>query len=323
MAKQKYIFNPKTLAFEVFHISTARKVGRIVLVSLSVIGMAFLFAILLFALFKSPQEKIQARELEYMKLQYDILNDRMDLYEAELADLEQRDNNVYRVIFDAEPITSVKRRMGLANVNLYANLEGYRNSEKVIAASKKLDMIASQLYYQSISYDEVFEMARNKEEMLASIPAIMPMRVKDIKYISSFFGYRPDPIDNVVKFHSGIDFSANEGVSVYASGNGKVVEVETTRWGYGKMITIDHGYGYKTRYAHLKNFAVRKGQKVTRGQVIGRVGKTGKSTGSHLHYEVLKNDVQINPIHFFYNDLTPDQYEKFLERSRIPTKTMD
>lgn len=322
MAKQKYIFNPKTLAFEVFQISTARKVGRIVLVSLSVIGMAFLFAILLFALFKSPQEKIQARELEYMKLQYDILNDRMDLYEAELADLEQRDNNVYRVIFDAEPITSVKRRMGLANVNRYANLEGYRNSEKVIAASKKLDMIASQLYYQSISYDEVFEMARNKEEMLASIPAIMPMRVKDIKYISSFFGYRPDPIYNIAKFHSGIDFSTNLNAEIYATGDG-VVDIDKTQWGYGKMVTIDHGYGYKSMYAHLNRFAVRKGQKVKRGQLIGYAGTTGKSTGIHLHYELRKDDVPIDPIHFFFNDLTPEQYEQILKQSTLPTKTMD
>lgn len=322
MAKQKYIFNPKTLAFEVFHISTARKVGRIVLVSLSVIGMAFLFAILLFALFKSPQEKIQARELEYMKLQYDILNDRMDLYEAELADLEQRDNNVYRVIFDAEPITSVKRRMGLANVNRYANLEGYRNSEKVIAASKKLDMIASQLYYQSISYDEVFEMARNKEEMLASIPAIMPMRVKDIKYISSFFGYRPDPIYNIAKFHSGIDFSTNLNAEIYATGDG-VVDIDKTQWGYGNMVTIDHGYGYKSMYAHLNRFAVRKGQKVKRGQLIGYAGSTGKSTGIHLHYELRKDDVPIDPIHFFFNDLTPEQYEQILKQSTLPTKTMD
>lgn len=322
MAKQKYIFNPKTLAFEVFQISTARKVGRIVLVSLSVIGMAFLFAILLFALFKSPQEKIQARELEYMKLQYDILNDRMDLYEAELADLEQRDNNVYRVVFDAEPIPSAKRRSGLANVNRYANLEGYRNSEKVIAASKKLDMIASQLYYQSISYDEVFEMARNKEEMLASIPAIMPMRVNDIKYISSFFGYRPDPIYNIAKFHSGIDFSTNLNAEIYATGDG-VVDIDKTQWGYGKMVTIDHGYGYKSMYAHLNRFAVRKGQKVKRGQLIGYAGSTGKSTGIHLHYELRKDDVPIDPIHFFFNDLTPEQYEQILKQSTLPTKTMD
>lgn len=323
MAKQKYIFNTKTLTFEVFKISTAKKVGRIVLLALTVIGMAFLFAILLFTFFKSPNEKIQARELEYMKLQYEILNDKMDLYEAELADLEQRDNDIYRVVFEAEPIPSAKRRLGLANANRYASLDGYHNSEQVIAASKKLDMIASQMYYQSISYDEVFEMARNKEEMLACIPAIMPLRINDINYISSYFGYRPDPVYKIGKFHEGIDFSTNLNTEIYATGDGTVVGVERTQWGYGNLVTIDHGFGYKTLYAHLNGFAVKEGQKVKRGQLIGYAGTTGKSTGVHLHYELHKNDVPIDPIRFFFNDLTPDQYEEILEQSILPSQTMD
>lgn len=322
MKRQKYIFNAKTLTFEVFKISTARKVGRIVLVALSVIGMAFLFAVLIFTFFKSPKEKIQARELEYMKLQYEIMDDRMKMYEEVLADLEQRDNNIYRVVFDAEPIPSIKRRSGLANANRYANLEGYRNSERVISASKKLDVIASQLYYQSLSYDEVFEMARNKEDMLACIPAIMPMRVDDIKYISSYFGYRPDPIYNIAKFHEGIDFSTSMNAEIYATGDG-VVDIDKTQWGYGKMVTVNHGFGYKSVYAHLNKFAVRQGQRVKRGQLIGYAGTSGKSTGVHLHYEVRKDGVPIDPIHFFFNDLTPDQYEQILEQSTLPTKTMD
>lgn len=322
MTKKKYIFNANTLAFEVFKISTARKIGRMVLVALSVIGVAFLFAILLFTFFKSPKEKIQARELEFMKLQYDIMSDKMDMYEALLTDLEQRDNNIYRVVFAAEPIPSIKRRSGLPNAMHYASLDGYHNSGRVIAASKKLDMIASQLYFQSVSYDEVFEMARNKEEMLACIPAIMPMRVNDIKYISSYFGYRPDPIYNIAKFHEGIDFSTSMNAEVYATGDG-VVEIDKTRWGYGMLVTIDHGFGYKSLYAHLNRFAVKKGQKVKRGQLIGYAGTTGKSTGVHLHYEVRKDGVPIDPIHFFFNDLTPDQYEQILEQSTLPTKTMD
>ena len=323
MKRQKYIFNHKTLSFEKYILPKKAVVGRVLLALLTFGGFAFLFAFLLYTFFNSPKEKMQARELEYMKLQYEILNDKLNNMETLLADMEDRDDNVYRVVLEAEPIPRSVRRAGYGGPHRYDNLYGYSNSDIVASASKKLDIIASRLFAQTQSYDEVFEMARNKSEMLSSIPAIMPVHAKDLKYISSYFGYRPDPIDNLIKFHSGIDFSADEGVSVYASGDGKVVEVETTRWGYGKMITIDHGYGYKTRYAHLKNFAVRKGQKVSRGQVIGRVGKTGKSTGSHLHYEVLKNDVQIDPMHFFYNDLTPDQYEKILERSVIPTKTMD
>ena len=323
MKRQKYIFNHKTLSFEKYILPKKAVVGRVFLALLTFGGSAFLFAFLLYTFFSSPKEKMQARELEYMKLQYEILNDKLNNMETLLADMEDRDDNVYRVVLEAEPIPRSVRRAGYGGPHRYDHLYGYSNSDIVASASKKLDIIASRLFAQSESYDEVFEMARNKSEMLSSIPAIMPVKAMDLKYISSYFGYRPDPIDNKIKFHSGIDFSANEGVSVCASGDGKVVEVETSRWGYGKMITIDHGYGYKTRYAHLKNFAVRKGQKVTRGQMIGRVGRTGKSTGSHLHYEVLKNDVPINPMHFFYNDLTSDQYEKILEQSTIPTKTMD
>ena len=321
--KQKYIFNHKTLSFEKYKVSTKRLVGRVVLGLLTFGGCAFLFAFLLYTFFSSPKERMQARELEFMKLQYEILNDKLNNMEALMADMEDRDDNVYRVVLEAEPIPRSVRRAGYGGPHRYDALYGFANSDIVANASKKLDIIASRLYVQSQSYDEVFEMARNKSEMLSSIPAIMPVKAEDLKYISSFFGYRPDPIDNETKFHSGIDFSANEGVEVHVVGDGKVIAVETTQWGYGKMITVDHGYGYKTRYAHLSRFKVRVGQRVKRGQVIGLVGQTGKSTGAHLHYEVLKNDIQIDPIHFFYNDLTPDQYEKVLEQSTIPTKTMD
>ena len=158
---------------------------------------------------------------------------------------------------------------------------------------------------------------------MAHIPAIFPLKETEIKYISSYFGYRPDPIYKVSKFHSGIDFSAQLGTEAYATGDGVVCNVEKGQWGYGNMVTIDHGYGYKTRYSHLQKAAVRKGQKVKRGQCIGFIGNTGKTTGVHLHYEVLKNNVQIDPINFFYNDLTPDEYEQILQQSTLPTQTMD
>ena len=296
---------------------------RYSLISLALLGVASLFAVLLFTFFKSPKEKAQARELEYMKLQYEILNDRLDNMEILLSDMEQRDNDLYRVMFEADPIPVNKRRSGFLTPNRYDNLYGYENSNQVVNASRKLDIIASQLYHQSVSYDELFELARNKSDMLAHIPAIFPLKGTEIKYISSYFGYRPDPIYKIEKFHSGIDFSAQMGTETYATGDGVVYDVEKGHWGYGNMVTIDHGFGYKTRYAHLQKAAVRKGQKVKRGQLIGYIGNTGKTTGVHLHYEVLKNDVQIDPINFFYNDLTPDEYEQILEQSTLPTQTMD
>ena len=303
--------------------SRARKVLRFVLILLAFLGIAVIFAILLFTFFKSPKEKMQARELEYMKLQYEIMNDRLDNLEVLMADMEQRDNNLYRVMFEADPIPSSLRRSGFSGADRYADLYGYKNSTQVVSAARKLDVIASQLYNQSVSYDTLFALARNKSAMLAHIPAIFPLKGTDIKYISSYFGHRPDPIYKVEKFHSGIDFSAQMGTEAYATGDGVVYDVEKGHWGYGNMVTIDHGFGYKTRYAHLQKAAVRKGQKVKRGQCIGFIGNTGKTTGVHLHYEVLKNDVQIDPINFFYNDLTPDEYEQILQQSTLPTQTRD
>lgn len=324
MAKQKqYVFNQLTQDFEVQETSKSRTFFRVVLIFLSFLGVAFLFAILLFTFFKSPKEMMQARELEYMKLQYEILNDRLDNMEMLMTDMEERDNNLYRVMFEADPIPSSVRRSGFLDADRYADLYGYKNSGLIVNTTRKLDVIASQLYNQSVSYDTLFAMARNKSAMLAHIPAIFPVKETEVKYISSFFGYRPDPIYKVEKFHSGIDFSATLGTETYATGDGVVADVERNEWGYGNMVIIDHGYGYKTRYAHLQKAAVRKGQKVKRGQKIGTIGDSGKTTGVHLHYEVLKNDVQIDPINFFYNDLTPDEYELILQQSTLPTQTMD
>lgn len=324
MAKQKrYIFNQLTQDFEVLETSKSRTFMRILLISLSVLGIAFLFAVLLFTFIKSPKEKAQARELEYMKLKYEIMNDRLDDLEALMTDMEQRDNNLYRVMFEADPIPSQVRRSGFSDADRYADLYGYMNSDLVVSAARKLDVIASQLYNQSVSYDSLFVMARNKADMLAHIPAIFPLKETEVKYISSYFGYRPDPIYKIEKFHSGMDFTAALGTEAYATGDGVVYDVERNEWGYGNMVILDHGYGYKTRYAHLLKPAVRKGQKVKRGQVIGYIGATGKATGVHLHYEVLKNDDQIDPINFFYQDLTPDEYDQILEQSTLPTQTMD
>ena len=324
MATQKqYNNNPSTQDIEVMKTSKSKALLRFVLVFLSFLGVAFLFAILLFTFFQSPKEMMQARELEYMKLQYEILNDRLDNMEVLMTDMEERDNNLYRVMFEADPIPSSVRRSGFLDADRYADLYGYKNSGLIVNTARKLDVIASQLYNQSVSYDTLFAMARNKSDMLAHIPAIFPVKETEVKYISSFFGYRPDPIYKVEKFHSGIDFSAALGTDTYATGDGVVADVERNEWGYGNLVVIDHGYGYKTRYAHLHKAAVRKGQKVKRGQKIGTIGDSGKTTGVHLHYEVLKNDVQVDPINFFYNDLTPDEYELILQHSTLPTQTMD
>ena len=300
-----------------------RKAGRVFVFLLTTVAFAFLIVLLIFFFFGSPKEKMQAREIEFMKLQYQILEDKLDEMEVLVQDMQQRDNNVYRVIFDAEPIPSEVRVSGFTNAGRYENLYGYKDSELVLRVASKLDMIASQLYYQSKSYDDLFVLAKNKSQMLMCIPAIIPLKENEIRQISSYFGYRSDPIYKVETFHSGIDFAAPVGTEIFATGDGVVEKVESNYWGYGNLITIDHGYGYKTQYAHLSRFATQKGQKVKRGQLIGYVGSTGKSTGPHLHYEVLKNDTQVDPINFFFNDLSPEEYESILKQAAMPSLTMD
>ena len=319
----KYVFNPKTLDFDSFQEPVGAKVGRVFVFLLTTFVFALVIVLLIFYFFGSPREKMQAREIDYLKLQYQILDDKMDDMEVLLEDMQQRDDNVYRMIFEAEPIPSAVRESGFMVADRYEKLYGYKSSDLVLGVAQKLDRIASQLYYQSKSYDELFEMARNKAQMLTCIPAIIPLKQNEIRQISSYFGYRTDPIYKVEKFHSGIDLAAPLGTEVFATGDGVVEMVETNYWGYGNLIRINHGYGYKTQYAHLSQFATHKGQKVKRGQLIGYVGSTGKSTGSHLHYEVLKNDEPVDPIHFFFNDLSPDEYEAILEQAAIPSLTMD
>lgn len=323
MAKRKYVFNHKTLSYEEFKEPTRKRVGLVILYLLSTFVIALLMVFLFYTFFGSPREKMQAREIEYLKLQCELLGDRLDDMEVVLEDLEERDNNVYRMIFEAEPIPTVERKTSFWGNSRYEDLYGYKNSDLVLMLAKRFDVVARQLYMQSKSYDEVFALAKNKSQMLACIPAIIPLKESEISQISSYFGYRTDPIYKIAKFHSGVDLAAPTGTLVHAPGDGVVEKLESNHWGYGNMLTLNHGYGYKTRYAHLSKFAVQQGQKVKRGQVIGYVGSTGKSTGSHLHYEVMKNGELTDPMHFFFNDLTPEQYEDILKQAEIPSLTMD
>ena len=323
MARKKYIFNPQTLEYEEYKTSGKKKFWSVVLYLLSTSVTAFVIVILIQNFFGSPTERRQSREIEYLKLQYDIMNDKIDNLDLLLAELEDRDDNIYRMIFEAEPIPSSVRKAGYGGSNRYMALDGYVNSDMVVSTAKRIDVLSSQLYVQSKSFDEIYDMAKNKAEMLSCIPAIMPVKGTDIYRISSHYRHRTDPFYKVTKFHGGIDFSGPVGLGIYATGDGVVSRVESNKSGYGNNIVVDHGYGYKTRYAHLHSFSVKKGDKVKRGQEIGKMGNTGKSTAPHLHYEVIKNNKTVNPINFFYNDITPEEYDKILELSQHPSQTMD
>ena len=324
MSKVKYKFNKKSLTFDRVH-TTFRKRLLYFFTHLSTgVVFAAVGLILAYNLVDSPKERAQKREIEEMKLRYQILNDQLDKAKRIMEDLQDRDDNIYRVIFEAEPIPGSIREAGIGGIDRYEALKGYTNSEIMIETATKMDKIMGKLYVQSKSFDEVFELAKNKERMLASIPAIQPVNNKDLRRIGSYFGTRMDPFYKVRKFHEGMDFSASVGTEIYATGNGTIVEAgRDTQGGYGNIIIIDHGYSYKTVYAHLSRIFVKPGQKILRGQIIGYVGNTGKSTSPHLHYEVRKNGSPLNPIYFFFNDLTPEEFQMMLELSSRPSQTMD
>lgn len=313
MPKTRYHFNPKSLTFEKVRSNVRDRIKW--LVGMVSTGMVFSAIILVIAynLVESPKEKILKREIEQYKFQYQVLNDRLDKMMVVMNDLQKRDDDIYRVIFEAEPIPASQRLAGYGGADRYEKLEGYDNSKILIETTKKVDRLSRMMYVQSKSYDEVFALAKNKSDMLMCIPAIQPISNKDLTRIASGFGFRIHPIYKGFHMHTGIDFTAPRGTPVYATGNGKVIRPDGNMTGYGQFVVVDHGYGYKTVYAHLSRLAVRPGQKVTRGQVIGYVGNTGISTGPHLHYEVRWNNKPVDPINYFFNDLKPEEYKKLIE----------
>ncbi|SRR6056297_1658863 len=312
MIRGKYKFNEKKLTYEKIELTGKQKFLRFLTYFAATLVIALIYNIVYSLFFDTPKEKGMKREIQQLLVQYEVLHNRFDLIENTLTDLKQRDDNIYRVIFETEPIPSTIRSAGFGGVDRYENLQGFKNSDLVVQTAKRLDKLTREVYVQSKSYDELIEMAENKEEMVASIPAIMPISNKDLTRTASGWGYRIHPIYKIRKFHEGMDFTASTGTEVYATGDGVVELVETSYRGYGKRIIINHGYGYRTLYAHLSGFNVKKRQKVKRGEVIGFVGSTGTSTAPHLHYEVHKDVKKVNPIHYYFNDLTAEEYERMI-----------
>lgn len=310
--KYKYKYNPRTVRYEKVKLTWKDKLIRFLTYFSATILIAIVYNFAFSIFFDTPKEKGLKRENRQLKLQYELLNKRFALVENTLEDLQHRDNSIYRVIFETDPIPASVREAGFGGADRYENLKGFENSEIVVKTASHLDKLSKQLYVQSKSYDEIVDLAKNKEDMLASIPAIMPISNKDLTRTASGFGWRIHPIYKIKKFHEGMDFTAPTGTEIYATGDGVVEKVKNSLRGYGKHVIINHDFGYKTLYAHLNDFNVRRGQRVKRGDVIGYVGSTGLSTAPHLHYEVEKDGSAVNPIHYYFNDLTPEQYEKMI-----------
>lgn len=323
MAKTKYFFNPKTLSYETYKLSRwilfLRGMG---VFSFSLI-LGFVFFLIFSRFVDTPEEKLVKSVNSDLTAELDNLNMRILGLSEELNKLRQKDNSVYRSIYESEPVSDKVWQVRYENSEKYNKLRGLKNSDLLMALNQRLDQLQKQFKAQSESFDQLLSMAKNKKDYLSRIPAIQPVANKKLDHIGSGFGYRTDPFYRTQRFHAGIDFTAPRGVEVYATADGVVEKVTSEIWGYGQHIIINHGNGFKTLYGHLSRFKVKRGQKVTRGQLIGLVGSTGKSTGPHLHYEVHKNGEKLNPAYFFYNDLTNEEYQQMLERASAPNQSFD
>lgn len=316
-----YIYNPETDNFERVFPSWRRRLMRIVtFVAFSVATGVGLFALLFFVL-EAPTEKNLREENSVLKSQYSVLNRRLESSLKVMENIQNRDDNFYRVMMQMDPLPNSERLAGLDNTSRYAELSGRSDKELVKLLSQRLDLFDRKLYAQSLSFDELKENASRQKDKLAHIPSVIPINIKDFT-MSSGYGVRRDPIYGASKFHEGIDFAAKTGVPVFATADGKVQVAERTG-GFGNCVDIDHGYNYLTRYAHLNEILVKPGEMVKRGQMIGRVGSSGKSTGPHLHYEVrFKNEAQ-NPVNYYFMDLSPEEYAEMVQLAENAGHVMD
>ena len=326
MKKQKhtYRFNPHTLKYEKVFVSLRERVRRISFNVLFGVVLGVVLVIIGLQFVEPPSERVMRRELAQYKQQYDQLLPRVERAEKVLSNLEERDNVLYRTIFECEPVSDAERFSGIGGVERYASLDGYDNSELIKLTTRRVDELTKRLYVESKSLDEIYAIARQKSERMTSMPAILPI-AKDKCQIVSGFGYRFHPILKYRRMHTGIDLTAQTGTPIYATGDG-VVRVAGRNpegySGYGVVVEIDHGFGFHTLYAHMSSTTVTSGQKVKRGEQIGTVGSSGMSTGAHLHYEVILNGKKVDPVYYFFNDLTPQEYDAVIEQARQENQCM-
>lgn len=323
MKKIKYYYNTNSLRYEKLVTPLRVKLLRILGFIATALVTAVVIVLFAFRLLDSPKERLMRQENTRMKEDYRLLNSKMKLLQQQMAELEERDNHVYREIFEADPIPDSARAKRMEKQKEMVLAEGMRDNELAYSIAATVDNLLSRIAFQKKSYQEIENMIKDKEKMLAATPAIQPISNKDLKRVASGFGYRIDPIYKTVKRHAGLDFSAPQGTPIYATADGVVRLAGNTGNGYGNHVIINHGYGYETLYGHQYRIKVKVGQRVKRGELIGWVGSTGKSTGPHVHYEVRKNKHHMDPVYFFYNDLSPEQFDRIVKLAASGSQSFD
>jgi murein DD-endopeptidase MepM/ murein hydrolase activator NlpD len=321
--KVKYFYNTHTLRYEKLVTPLRVKLLRIFGFVAAALTTAFIIVLIGQRYFPSANERTLQQENANLRSNYQLLSRQIDELEQRLATLERRDNNVYRSIFEADPLPDSARARLLDEIAELKKVQSMGQEQLITDMAAQLQRLHNRLNAQQTSFGSIEKMIERKQDLLAAIPAIQPVANKDLERIASGFGYRIDPIYKVPKMHAGLDFTAPTGTPIYATADGRVKEASFNSGGYGNNVVIDHGFGYETLYAHMVRIKARAGQTVKRGEVIGWVGSTGKSTGAHLHYEVIKNGVKVDPIYFFYNDLTPEQYNRLLQLAATRNQSFD
>lgn len=325
MAKVKYYYDSENLAYRKIKVKKRKKFGFAALFLLAAALFGFLSFVLLLntPYFDTPKDRLLLREIENLKLNYAVLDKKMDQIDNVVEAIEERDNNLYRTYFNTAPIPEEERKAGFADVNRYKALEGYDNTQLVSQTTKRVDALTKELAIQSKSLDYILKLAKEKNKLLAAIPAIQPVRNENLKRMASGFGYRTDPFTKVRKMHEGMDFTAKKGTPVFATGDGVIKQADNRASGYGNHIVIRHGYGYETLYAHLSKYNCKPGQRIKRGDIIGFVGSTGRSEAPHLHYEVHKDGRVVNPLNFYYGNISAVEYVAISKLANQENQSLD
>ncbi|WP_413511344.1 M23 family metallopeptidase [Myroides odoratus] len=325
MAKVKYYYDSEKLAFHRIRPKSSKRIVNLLLFILSAaaFGLFGLFILINSNILATPKEKMLEREVAEFKTNYTLLNKKIDLIAEVLDELEVRDNEIYRAYFNTAPIPDEQRKAGLGGINRYKEFKDFQNEKLLRLTTEKIDLIAKQTAIQSRSLDDIINLAKGKEKLLAAIPAIQPVKNENLKHMASGYGYRSDPFTKIKKFHSGMDFSVDSGTPIFATGDGKVTRANNQLSGYGNLIEVEHGYGYITRYAHLSKYNVKAGQVVKRGDIIAYSGSTGRSSGPHLHYEVLYKGDPVNPLNYYYGDISAKEFELLLQEANHENQSLD
>ena len=325
MSKTKYYFDSDNLEFVPIKNTLGNRIYRLSLFLISSVIFGVFITVILFNtdFVNTPKEIVQEREIDNYELQLKVLNKKLEQVESTLANIEKRDNNLYRAYFEASPIPEDQRKAGFGGINRYDYLEGFESSDLIVNTTERLDILTKELVIQSKSLDEIELLAKNKESLLSSIPSIQPVNSSDLRRMASGYGYRIDPFTKARRMHFGMDFSAKRGTPIYATGDGTVSRADSRAAGFGKHVRIDHGFGYVSIYAHMDRYVVVKGDKVKRGDLIGYVGSSGRSVAPHLHYEIVKDGVKINPINFYSGSLSPAEFEELVKVASQENQSLD